>query len=98
MTTDQNPAIDIDRLALGQELLTIAENFHAEAQLWRDPDAKAECQRVANHLAELSRHVLRGNADLDKADAYARAGAAIYGNVVGTRRFFTSIVRLTPGE
>lgn len=95
MTT---PTIDTDHLALSQELLTIAENFAMEAQLWKEPNAKAECMRVANHLADLARHVVRGNADLDKADAFARAGAAIYLNVVGTRRFFTSIIHLTPAE
>lgn len=91
MTT---PTIDIDRLALSQELLTLAENFAMEAQLWKEPNAKNECRRVANRLADLARHIVRGNSDLDTADAYARAGAAIYANVVGTRRFFTSIIQL----
>lgn len=94
MTNTQTSPIDIDRLALSQELLTIAENFAHEANLWREPNAQAECRRIAGRLADLARHVLRANANLDTADAYARAGATIYSNVVGTRRFFTSIIHL----
>lgn len=95
-TTQATP--DTDRLALSQELYTLAENFAAEAQLWKEPHARNECMRCANRLADLARHIARGDGDLDTADAYARAGATIYSNVVGTRRFFTSIIHLPLSE
>lgn len=90
MTTTST--IDSDRLALSEELYTLAEGFTLEANMWKLPEAKAECSRCAMTLADLARGVVRGNTDVDHADAFARAGATILGNVVATRRFFTSII------
>lgn len=85
-------AIDTDHLALSEELYCIAEQFTIEANMWKLPEAKAECSRVAMTLADLARGVVNGNTDIAHADAFARAGATILGNIVATRRFFTSII------
>lgn len=82
--------VDTDRIALSNELLSLAEGFAIEATLWAG-DCKTELVRNARKLATIGRAVL-GTADLTKADAFARAGHIILGNVQGTRRFFGVIL------
>lgn len=84
--------IDSDRVSLSNELLSLAETFAIEATLWAT-GCKAELERNARLLATIGRSVLT-TGDIEKADAFARAGRTIIGNVQGTRRFFGTV--LTP--
>lgn len=86
--------LDTDSLASANALLELAASFEQEATMWREPGAKAELGRTARHLAEIARHLIRGQADVEKADAFFEAGRIVLGNVQGARRFFQVI--LTP--
>jgi hypothetical protein len=80
-------AIDTERVALSNELSTLAERFAIEATLWKLSEAKSECERVARYLAQLARAAL-SNGDIEVINAYAEASRILIDNVVGTRRFF----------
>lgn len=83
--------VDTDRIALSHELSCISERFAIEASLWAMAEARQECERVARYLAELSRAVLTGG-DVAIVSAYAEASRLLIDNVVGTRRFFQTIL------
>lgn len=87
------PRVDIDRIALSSELLTLADRFAIESTLWADAGCRAQLEHDARLLATIGRAVL-GTADLLKAQAFAHAATTIIANVEGTRRFFGSV--LTP--
>lgn len=80
------PTVDVDRVALCHELLSLAERFELESTLWRDEDCREQLRRNANMLATIGRAVLT-NADYDKATAFAEVGAVAIGNVQGARMF-----------
>lgn len=90
MTSIAPAMIDTDRIALSHELSATSERFAIEASLWRLPEAKAECERVAGYLATLSRNVLTGG-EIEIVAAYADASRLLIDNIVGTRRFFQII-------
>lgn len=79
--------LDMDRLALSNELLSLGETFAIEATMWRDPECKAHLMRMARQFTEIGRQVI-GTSDIDVADAYAHEGRRVLGNVQGTRRLF----------
>ena len=83
----------VDRVALSRELADLADRFLLEATLWHEPGARAECERVGRHLAQLSRGALWAD-QLTTLDEYARAADLLIRNVEGTRRFFKIV--LTP--
>jgi hypothetical protein len=82
--------VDVDRLALSCELLTLGETYAIEATMWRDDECKAQLLRMARQFAEIGRQVI-GTSDIAVADAYAREGHRVLGNVQGTRRLFKSL-------
>lgn len=86
--------LDVDRVALSNELAELAEKFAAEAQLWKLPEAQAECERTARHLAELARVALWQQSNIETLTAYADAARLLAAHIEGTRRFFKII--LTP--
>lgn len=87
--------VDIDRVALSNELQTLGERFALEATLWADRGCREQLEHDARLLATIGRAVLT-TADLDKAQAYADVARRVIGNVEGCRRFFlTPPARLT---
>lgn len=93
-TPDPHAPTKVDRIALSNHLYELAESFALEATLWTSTDAQLNCARSGRQLAEVARHVVAGRADMAKAQAFADAATMIYRSVVGSRRFFTSV--LTP--
>lgn len=90
VTTPVITHVDTDRIALSAELSLTAERFLIEASLWKIPEARRECERVARYLVTLSRSVLTGG-EVDVVGAYADASRVLIDTVVGTRRFFQTI-------
>lgn len=84
---------DTDRIALSAMLSDLSERFTLEATLWNHEPAVTECNRVARYLAQLARGVLTAG-DLEVINAYAEAARILIGNIVGVRRFFTTITTL----
>ena len=82
--------VDMDRLALSHELLTLGETFAIEATMWRDDDCKTQLLRMARQFAEIGRQVI-GTSEIAVADAYAQEGRRVLGNVQATRRLFKSL-------
>lgn len=93
MTDHPAAAIEIDRLALSNELLALADRFALESTLWREPGCRDQLATDARLLATLGRAVL-ATADPDVARAYAEGATRVIRNVEGTRRFFQTV--LTP--
>lgn len=91
---DPHAPTNVDRIALSNQLYELAESFALEATLWSSDDARLNCARSGRQLAEVARNVVAGRADMAKAQAFADAATMIYRSVVGSRRFFTSV--LTP--
>lgn len=83
---------NIDRIALSNALLEVAETFLQEAELWpMSPSSQAEFTKNARLLAEIARGVLSGAADFTKAEAFHEAGRLQLGRAMAARRFFTSV-------
>lgn len=83
--------VDIERIALSNQLFDLSESFELEASLWLDGDRRETLARGARLLAEIARNTLGHRADLEVADAYVTAGIKIVSEVARARRFLTGI-------
>lgn len=82
---------NIDRIALSNALLEVAEGFLQEQELWTmSAPAQAEFAKNARLLAEIGRGVLSGAADFAKAEAFHEAGRLQLGRAIEARRFFAA--------
>lgn len=83
---------NLDRIALANALLEVADGFIQETDLWvLTPDAQAEFTKNARLLAEIARGVLNGYANFEKAEAFHDAGRQQLGRAIAARRFFTNL-------
>lgn len=99
MTIHDGTITLIDRIALSNALLEVADGFTQEAELWNlAPDAQQEFHRNARRLAEIARGVLGGYANHAKAEAFHEAGRLQLGRAIAARRFFTAQHMLTKAD
>lgn len=90
---------NIDRVALSNALLEVAEGFMQEQELWTmSAPAQTEFARNARLLAEIGRGVLSGAADFTKAEAFHEAGRLQLGRAIAARRFFATSHQLSKAE
>ncbi|WP_298038350.1 hypothetical protein [uncultured Microbacterium sp.] len=92
--TKPDPILDVDRIALSNELYELSERFAMEAVLWTPQAAHDECVRVARTLAQIARGVISGAADFRKAEAFRDAARMLSEYVVGARRLFDGLSHL----
>jgi hypothetical protein len=90
---------NIDRIALSNALLEVAEGFIQEQELWTmSAPARADFAKNARLLAEIGRGVLSGAADFTKAEAFHEAGRMQLGRAIASRRFFTAQHTISKAE